>query len=522
MLVRAALLCVVTSLLFVSSPAPAADEQPNVLFIAVDDLKPELGCYGKVHIHSPNIDRLAASGFFFERAYCQVAVCGATRTSLLTGLRPDTTGVYGNRTHFRKVVPKVVTLPQHFKSQGYHVEGMGKIFHHDDRASWSVPHVNPDTPHLTWRRPENVELVRRKAEAFQKLRTEYRARGEEIPWGLQRRSIRGPAYEAGEVADDAYFDGELGNMAVAALGRLAEQKKPFFLAVGFIKPHLPFVAPKRYWDLYDPADIRLADNPAKPLGAPNLAMHSWGELRTYHGIPRSGPVDDQLARRLVHGYYASISYADAQVGRLLDELKRLRLEDDTIVILWGDHGWHLGDHGLWCKHSNFESATHAPLIVRAPGKGEKGTGPIRAKHPAGRSGKSDQSPFPGRSARGLVEFLDIYPSLCDLAGLPLPEHVEGQSFAAMLADSDKPGKAAALSQYPRGPAMGRSMRTDRYRLTVWQDRKDPGKVHAVELYDHQADPAENVNLAADPDNAELVEELRARFEESWRAAGSER
>jgi arylsulfatase A-like enzyme len=230
----------------------------------------------------------------------------------------------------------------------------------------------------------------------------------------------------------------------------------------------------------------------KPEGAPDLAMHQWGELRTYQGIPKSGPLDDELARTLVHGYYASVSYTDALVGRVLDELKRLELRERTIVILWGDHGWHLGDHGLWCKHSNFESATHAPLILRVPGM----TGA-------------------GRSSRALVEFLDIYPSLCELAGLPLPEHLAGRSFAPLLKDPGGAWKTAALSQYPRGPAMGRSMRTDRYRLTVWQDRKDREKFHAVELYDHQTDPAENVNLAADPGYAERVKELLALFDEQW-------
>jgi iduronate 2-sulfatase len=475
-----------------AAPDPAqAAERPNVLFIAIDDLKPELGCYGRAHIHSPNIDRLAASGFRFERAYCQVAVCGATRTSLLTGLRPDRTGVYDNVLQFRKTVPDVITLPQHFKQQGYHVEGMGKIFHNDDPASWSMPLGWPETPHLTWRRPENVELIRRKREAFARRCAELKARGKRIPPGLERQTTRGPAYEAGDVPDNAYFDGDLCEMALAALKRNAAGEQPFFLAVGFIKPHLPFVAPKRYWDLYDPADIKLADNPFKPRGAPDMAMHTFGELRTYHGIPDSGPVDDALARKLIHGYYASVSYTDALVGRLLDELDRLKLHERTVVILWGDHGWHLGDHGLWGKQTNFESATHAPLIVRVPGTAA------------------------GRSSRALVELLDIYPSLCELAGLPLPEHLDGRSFGPLLEDPDRAWKPAALSQYPRGRAMGRSMRTGRYRLTLWQDHRNRAKVHAVELYDHGTDPAENVNLAADPAHAKMVKELRAKFDQQW-------
>ena len=490
-----AILSVAASLCWLSSCVAASAARPNVLFIAVDDLWPELRCYGAQHIVSPKIDKLAESGVRFTHAYCQVAVCGATRTSLLTGLRPDTTGVYANRINVRKSMPEVITLPQYFKQNGYYVEGMGKIFHHRDLQSWSVPDGWPKTEHLTWRRPENAKLVAEKLAAYRKLASEYKAKGKRAPESLRRTGTRGPAVESADVPDNAYFDGELCDMALEALGRVAKSDKPFFLAVGFLKPHLPFVCPQRYWDLYDPASIRLAENPFAPAGAPACALHSWGELRTYHGIPKSGPVSDDMARRLIHGYYACVSYTDALVGRVLDELESLELNEKTIVILWGDHGWHLGDHGLWCKHSNFETATHVPLIVRVPGMKTA-----------------------GRSSAALVEFIDIYPTLAELAGLPVPSCLEGASFAPLLDDPERPWKTAAFSQYPRAGKMGCSMRTHRYRFTRWVEKNDPDHCAAVELYDHQSDPQENTNIAADGANAELVRQLTAQMSRGWRGA----
>ena len=472
--------------------------RPNVLFIAIDDLRPELGCYGALHVQSPHIDRLAKRGTVFLRAYCQQAVCGPSRTSLLTGLRPDTTGVWGNRTHFRKRLPDAVTLPQHFKNHGYHTQGMGKIFHGSfpwkanayyggpdmhDPQSWSVP---------SWfggpRYYYTLEGIAEARKDFQRISGKSGALLDE--W--VDYFCRGPATEAPEVADEVPYDGQLAGRAVQALRDLQQADRPFFLAVGFLKPHLPFVAPKRYWDLYDPKEIKLAGNPDKPQGAPALATHPFGELRYYSDIAKQGPITDEKARRLIHGYYACVSYIDAQVGRVLDELDRLELRDQTIICLWGDHGWHLGDHGLWCKHTNFENATRAPLIVCAPG----------AKAPGGRT-------------NALVEFVDIYPTLADLAGLPVPEALAGTSRALLLDDPDRPGADAALSQYPRKTAMGRSMRTDRYRLTLWQTHGGAEETVAVELYDHQNDPEENKNLAVQPEHAALVKSLGAEFGQHW-------
>jgi arylsulfatase A-like enzyme len=280
--------------------------------------------------------------------------------------------------------------------------------------------------------------------------------------------------------------------AVRVLGEIRD--RPFFLGVGFLKPHLPFIAPKRYWDLYQREKIDLADNPFAPKDAPQLAFSNWGELRNYFGMPKEGPVTEEQARTLIHGYLACVSYTDAQIGRVLDELQRLGLADNTAVVLWGDHGWKLGEHGMWCKHTNFELDAHAPMICAVPGQ-----------------------KAPGSKSPALTEFVDIYPSLCDACGLEKPAHLEGTSFTPLLDRPDRPWKSAAFSQYPRGGGvMGYSMRTDRYRFTRWQNKD--GSAAAVELYDHQKDPKENVNVAGLPENAALVEKLTAQLQAGWKAA----
>jgi iduronate 2-sulfatase len=479
--------CVLPVLLILSVPAHAADQRPNVLFVAVDDLRTELGCYGKEWMHSPNIDRWAARALVLERAYCQQAVCSPSRSSLLTGTRPDTTKVWDLATHFRKAIPDVVTLPQHFKNHGYFVQGMGKIYHggFDDPPSWSVPWSSPKAK--PYGLPENNALVAAKAKAAAaagKTGTEA------------SRAARGPAFEASDVPDETFHDGSLAQMAIEALRSMKEKDQPFFLAVGFIRPHLPFVAPQKYWDQYDSAKIELASNPFRPKGAPDFAIGDGGEMTVYEGVPKF-PIPDDYARQLKHGYYAAVSYMDAQFGKVMDELDRLGLRDNTIVVLWGDHGWKLGEHLAWCKHSNVENDTNAPLIISAP--------TMKAA---------------GRHSAALVEFVDIYPTLCDLAGLAKPQHLEGHSFAPLMDNPDQPWKTAAFSQYPRSSGktalMGYTMRTDRYRYTRWVERNDHSQVVAVELYDHRSDPQENVNVAADPANANILEILSAQFDKGWR------
>ena len=459
--------------------AGAAKRKLNVLFFAVDDLRPQLGCFGHKQVLSPNIDRLAARGLVFERAYVQQAVCAPSRASLLTGTRPDTTRIYHLRTPVRTRMPKVLTLPQHFHDHGYATVSLGKIYHHrsdDNGIGWSVPAWHP--------RGEWKGRGYRSAKALEAMRKRDATKP-------ARKGI-GPAFDADDVPDNGYPDGAIADKAIAELRRLKD--KPFFLAVGFYKPHLPFNAPKRYWDLYDRSKIQVPANRQWPKGAPPFAGTGWGELRQYTGIPKKGALPDDQARELIHGYNACVSYMDAQVGRVLDELDRLGLRERTVVVLWGDHGWKLGEYAAWCKHTNFELDTHAPLILSVPGQANA-----------------------GKSTKALVEFVDIYPSLCAAAGLPLPGHLEGTSALPLLDDPDRPWKPAAFSQYPRGKLMGYTMRTDRWRYTEWRDRRTK-KAAARELYDHQADPGENANVAARPEHKATIARLAAMLEAGWRAA----
>ncbi|MFO0948412.1 MAG: sulfatase [Planctomycetota bacterium] len=481
---RSSVLGTLAMALWLVNPRSDAADRPNVLFIAVDDLRPEFGAYGASHVKSPNLDRLAKRGVTFLHAYCQQAVCSPSRSSVMTGTRPDTTKVWDLETHFRDALPDVVTVGEHFKSNGYFVQGMGKIYHggFDDPQTWSVP----------WQAAEGQAYALR----------ENRGPGAPKVAGKnkrkQRANKRGPAFEGADVPDGTFRDGFVADLAVESLQSLKKREQPFFLAVGFAKPHLPFVAPKRYWDLYDPMAIPLATNRFPPKGAPSYAILPGGELRSYRGIP-NGSIPDDLSRQLKHGYYAAISYMDAQLGRVLDELDRLELTSNTIVVLWGDHGWKLGEHDAWCKHSNCENDTHASLLLASPGVKEAGA-----------------------KADGLVEFVDIYPTLCDLAGLPLPSHLEGMSFRPLLEEPTRAWKKAAFSQYPRKQEgknlMGYSMRTDRYRFTGWVDREDPSRIEAIELYDHQSDPEENINIADKPESRELVYQLQSQWKLGWKGA----
>lgn len=456
----------------------------NVLFLAVDDLKPALACAGDPHAKTPNLDRLAARGTVFTRAYCQQAVCSPSRSSLLTGRRPDTTRVYDLVTHFRKALPDVVTLPQHFKNNGYYAHGVGKIYHggYDDPPSWSVP----------WEGTKGRNFGPEGQKVLAGLKAKARAAGED------ETKVRGLPFEAPDVADNYLNDGWTADRAIAILKSRAGRAEPFFLAVGFAKPHLPFVAPKKYWDLYDPATLPVAGPAVPPQDAPRFAPQFGGELRQYHDIPKTGAVPQETARRLVHGYYAAVSYMDAQVGRVLDALKEQGLADDTVVILWGDHGWHLGDHGMWCKHTNYEQATRAALVMSVPGQKAA-----------------------GQRTDALVEFVDIAPTLAEACGLPKLDGVEGYSFAPLLDDPKRPWKAAAFSQYPRGggpgvgPLMGYAIRTDRYRYVEWR-RRDGGQVVARELYDHQNDPAEDRNVAGQAENRAVVERLAKQLAAGWK------
>jgi iduronate 2-sulfatase len=474
--VRSCRLVALIGLLIVSFSSAAQQRPPasryNVLFIPVDDLKPLLGCYGVTQVKTPHIDALAKRGVTFTRAYCQQAVCAPSRASLMTGRRPDSTRVYDLVTHFRKALPDAVTLSQRFKDEGYFAASVGKIYHpgQDDGPSWSVPNNYKLGGQFF-----DPNLIHENKPAGKKAAADD---DEEAP-------VRGRSFEIADCADEDLPDGKVAKHAIDLLR--ANKDRPFFIAAGFLRPHLPFVAPRKYYDLYPPESIKLPDNPAPPKDVPKPAMHNFGELRSYSDVPKKGKIDDAKARELIRGYYASTSFVDAQIGKVLAELDRLGLAENTIVVLWGDHGYHLGDHGLWNKHSNFEEATRSPLIVAAPG--------VKSA---------------GAACDALVEFVDVYPTVCELAGVTTPPGLEGASFKRLLDDPRQPFKAAAFSQYPRGKdLMGRSMRTDRYRYTEWQDKS--GKPTARELYDHQVDPQENANVANRPENRELIEKLHAQL-----------
>ncbi|MBL8865628.1 MAG: sulfatase [Planctomycetia bacterium] len=474
------------AILLLALPLSAA-EKTNVLFIAVDDLRPALGCLGDPAAKTPNIDKLATGGTAFLRAYCQQAVCSPSRSSLLTGCRPDTTKVYDLVTHFRTHIPNVVTLPQHFKQNGYHVRGVGKIYHggYDDPPSWSEP----------WERPKGFGFGPAGQKELATAKEAAKKKNEDVT------KVRGLPTEAPEVDDEYLNDGAVAKRAIELLRANKEKGQPFFLAVGFLKPHLPFVAPKKYWDMQDVSKLPKPGPAERPKNAPAFAPQNGGELRAYIDMPKSGPIPEADAKKLVHGYYAAVSYMDAQVGKVLDELKALGLDEDTVVVLWGDHGWHLGDHGMWCKHTNYEKATRAALVVRAP-----------------------KQKFTGKPTKSLVEFVDIYPTLTQLCGLPKPAHLEGHSFAKLLDDPNAKGKTAAFSQYPRGsketgPLMGYAMKTDRYRYVEWRDRKT-GEVKAKELYDHEVDPNEDVNIAGSPASGVLLQQLESQMKAGWKGAAT--
>lgn len=445
-------------------------ERPNVLFIAVDDLRVELGCYGSDYVKTPNIDKLAASGTLFEQAYCQQTVCNPSRASMLTGMRPDTLRVWDLPTHFRQNKPNAITLPQLFKRNNYHAQCIGKIFHNwrqdkwkGDPASWSVPsvlHYNShgnDKPQVDGEVPPNL------------------ASGK---GGIECR----------DVPDNAYFDGRVAEAAIKTLRQVSQQDKPFFLAVGFWKPHTPFNAPKKYWDLYDRNKIPVPTHITPPINVPDIALTS---------ARYQGKADSPFLREMHHGHLAAISYLDAQVGRVLDELDALDLRKKTIIVFWSDHGLHLGEHGLTRKTTAFELDARVPLIIATP------------HHK------------PSQRTAALVELLDLYPTLTELCGLKAPRELEGFSLTSLLKDPGSEIKQVALTQTPRPnylrgkqpKVMGYSIRTKRFRYTEWRDFKT-SDVQARELYDHEMDPLETVNVAGQTEHGKTLDRLAMQLEQT--------
>lgn len=450
-------------------------KQPNILFIAIDDLRPQLGCYGDKIVQSPNIDKLAGAGVLFNRAYCQQAVCSPSRTSLMTGRRPNTSKVWDLKTHFRNTIPDVVTLPQYFKNNGYYTQCIGKIYHDPASAQDS----------LSWSAPEIMAVTKREGKYV-------------LPANLQKKTSKAAATEQADVPDDAYIDGQVADQTLEMLRKIKD--KPFFLAVGFRRPHLPFSAPKKYWDLYDRKNIPLPVQRTIPSNIPAYAVHKNEELKGYSDIGPDTPFADSKQRELLHGYYAAISYTDAQIGKVLEELDRLDLARNTIIVLWSDHGFHLGEKGLWTKTTNYELDTRVPLIVAAPGKGH------------------------GIRSDELVELVDLYPTLAELSGLTVPEGLEGTSFAPLLTRPDQSWKSAVFSQFPRPwqykgepEIMGYAIRTDRYRYVEWRNFKT-NEVKSIELYDHQSDPGEVNNIAGISANIALIRELQQQLQDGWEKA----
>ena len=446
----------------------------NVLFIAVDDLKPITAAFGDKIIKTPGMDRLAKEGMVFMNTYCQQAVSGPTRASLLTGLMPDKTRVWDLVTDFRKVNPNILTMPEYFIKMGYETAAVGKIYHNGpgatgpghDAPSWSIP----------WRQSDAPTYATTKEK---------------------------PATECADVPDNFYTDGKRADVAIELMNTLKKGNKPIFLAVGFARPHLPFVAPKKYWDLYNRDEFKIAAYQKASRNGPMIAYHKSGELTgQYTDIPKFDsyseseldhlPVEKQ--KELIHGYYAATSYMDAQLQRVLNELDRLGLRNNTIIVFWGDHGWHLGDHGLWCKHTNFEQATHTIMMMSVPGM-KTGIKPAT-----------------------MSDFVDIFPALCELTNIPAPENLDGVSLVPAMKNPGFEVKKYASSQYPQGKVMGYTIRTNRYRYVEWIGEEfrtympyESAKLVARELYDYQKDPLETENVLDDPGYKKVREEMVLLF-----------
>ncbi|RKR14348.1 arylsulfatase A-like enzyme [Maribacter vaceletii] len=509
--------------------------KPNILFIAIDDLRPELGCYESEIAKSPNLDKLASQGLLFNNAYCQQAICGPSRASVMTGIRPENSGVIHNYIRFREKNPTIKTIPQHFVENGYESVYYGKIFHHgdEDEISWSRTQLKElkNTPKpVPFALPENQKI---KADTRKEMFSKY---GDVAKYGL----AMGPAYESADVPDNTYSDGYNTDLAIETMKAMAKEgNKPFFLGLGFQKPHLNWVAPKKYWDLYDESKIPMATQTSAPKNGASIGLHPSFELRVRSGIPKNGDLNPELSKTLKHAYLACVSYVDAQIGRMITALEDAGLRENTIIVVWSDHGWHLGDMGIWGKATNYEIATRVPMMIWTPEM------PTNSR---------------GIKTNALVELVDIYPSLCDLAGIDIPKEIDGKSFAPLLKNPSQEWKKAVFSQFPSpalrewgafplrpamretyfGPLlneveekikiqqkekwdrnlfenhlMGYAMRTSRYRLVVWKDiRNKKSEPLAVEVYDHITDPKETINIAKLDVN--LTTSLLDMFNTEWK------
>jgi len=450
--------------------------KPNVLFICIDDLRPELSCYGNKYIHSPNIDKLAQTGALFKNHFVQVPTSGASRGSMLTGMFPTNTSQLSNEVirDFISSQPET-EKPESFihqlKRNGYYTVGIGKISHSADGFIYNYT--------------DKVSTVRELPHSWKELMFDYGKWG--TGWnaffgfvdGSSRQSKKNQVkpYEIADVEDTGYPDGLTAQLAVNQLAQLAQRNEPFFLGVGFFKPHLPFNAPKKYWDLYDREDIPLSESSFIPENVNLMSLHDSPEIKSYQLTDEKpslqAKVSDEYARTLRHAYFASVSYIDAQVGKLLDELERLGIAENTIVVLWGDNGWHLGDNRVWGKHTIFEKSLRTPLIIKIPGITK------------------------GKSIEKVVSSIDIYPTIMDACGIPMPHKTDGNSFIPLLKYKKASWEEYAYSYFRQGV----SVRTARYRLTQYFRKQQPD----IELYDHRTDPDESKNIALE--HPELVKKL---------------
>jgi len=487
---------------FAASSHGSASTRPNILMIAVDDLRPMLGCYGDTRIQTPHIDRLAENGVLFKRAYCQYAKCGTSRLSLLTGLRPDRIGVFGNNVRyvdqFRERNPDIRSLPRWFKDNGYHTLGFGKLYHDgwDQDSDWSAP-PQPGREREMW------EIV-----------------PEDDPSGptIIANRLECPVIQSPDVEDEHLFAGRMTRDAISTVEGLPSEK-PWFIAIGYRRPHLPFVAPKKYFDLYEPDQSWLPPNPLPGTDSPILAWFTsdgyrgtarnrgfqmplpptrqeaidWNgyELRSYEGVPDVGSFSIEKQFDLLQAYAACISYVDEQIGKLLDALEDQDSNRETVIVFWSDHGWHLGEHSARGKMSNYEIATRVPFII------------------------SDPRIEPGKTDT-IVELVDLYPTLCDLADIPEPEYLQGSSLRGALEKLDTDQSSFALSQYARydDRYMGRAIRTDRFRYVDWIET-ETGKRIAEELYDHDSDSHERYNLASNPRYEKELSRLRESHQKEF-------
>ena len=483
-------------------------EKPNILFISIDDLKPSIGSFGDELAVTPNIDELSKEATIFLNNHNQLAICAASRVSFLTGLRPDNTKVWDLKTKMRDVNPDVLTLPEHFKNNGYETIGIGKIYDPRavdsgrDRRSWSVPFITQNQLKFSdgysfpsggfYQGKENREI-----------RSKFRQEG--IEKGVSNlnkyESDRfKPPYENADVPDGAYMDGAIANRAVELIDEM-DSSKPFFLAVGFLRPHLPFNAPTRYWNMYNEDEIQLAEFRTKSKNPVDIAYKGGWEINTYKapGIEYIENEEgllilpDDIQRKLIHGYYAATSYIDAQIGKLVAKLKEKGLDKNTIIVLWGDHGFHLGDHSQWTKHTNFEQSTRSPLLIKDP----------RIKKTI--------------SVNSPTEFIDVFPTLCDLAELEIPDVLDGISLKPHIMGEQTTSKIFAVSQYPRhGNIMGYSFRSKTHRYTVWVKNKKSTEpieikdIYAEELYDYVNDPLETDNIINYPESERIKNAYRTQ------------